>query len=216
MPTSRGPSASSSAARFTSPVTCLACRKASSPRPTRAGWLGRQDPTLSATCNAGNSPRCRSASIWAAEFATSRNMSAHFEDVRAPPDLRRALARPNHEIERNPSDSDAYVERGAVYETAGDWERALLDYGRAIEIDPANIEARFSRGYARLMLSDWEAAAADFSTVSAAEPERHHVIYLRAHCYDSWAKPDFAIADFTKVLQMVPEHVHALLGRASV
>jgi len=66
-------------------------------------------------------------------------MSAHFEDARASPDLRRALARPNHEIERDPNDSDAFVERGAVYESAGNWERALLDYTRAIEVDPANV-----------------------------------------------------------------------------
>ena len=71
------------------------------------------------------------------------------------PALACALAGPNHAIERDPSDADAYVERAQAYDTVGDWARALRDYSRAIELDAHRLDACFGRGYASLMLRDW-------------------------------------------------------------
>ncbi len=143
-------------------------------------------------------------------------MAAHYEISRDIPDLAYALARPNHAIERNPSDADAYVARGAAYEGGGDFKRALVDYARAIELDKDHIDAHFARGYASLMLRDWFTATADFSKVVAAQPERFHAYYLRAHAYDLWGKRHLALADFSRSIVLAPDHAHALLGRASV
>src|SRR6266545_4099467 len=99
----------------------------------------------------------------------SATMTAHYESPRAMPALACTLARPNHAIERDPSDADAYFSRAQAYEQSGDHQRALIDYARAIELDRAHIEAYFGRGYSSLMLRDWFCAVDDFSKVIAAQ-----------------------------------------------
>ena len=65
-------------------------------------------------------------------------MAAHCQTPKVDPPAR-AIAGPNHDIERNPGDAEAYFERAEVYAEAGDYHRARRDYTRAIELDADHI-----------------------------------------------------------------------------
>jgi serine/threonine protein kinase/tetratricopeptide (TPR) repeat protein len=55
--------------------------------------------------------------------------------------LDEALAFYTDLIDSNPRHSQAYLERGALYERTGKWKQAIDDYKKAIEYDPENVEA---------------------------------------------------------------------------
>src|SRR6185503_6948287 len=66
--------------------------------------------------------------------------------------------------------AEAHLNRGRVYQAAGDAARALAEYDRVIALDPANFFAHNNRGVLHLDAKRFEAALADLTRAIELAP----------------------------------------------
>jgi lipoprotein NlpI len=66
-------------------------------------------------------------------------------------------------IRLDPKYVEAFVNRGFVYATKGDYDRAILDFDKAIELKPNFAEAFLNRGIAKLRSGDPASGNADIA-----------------------------------------------------
>ena len=69
-----------------------------------------------------------------------------------------SLADFNKAIEINPSDADAYYNRGIAYGHKGQHDKAISDYNKALEIDPKFADAYNNRGISYFFKKEYEKA----------------------------------------------------------
>ena len=92
---------------------------------------------------------------------------------------------------------EALVQRGVLYEQAGNREAAIKDYTEAIKLDPSNAVAFFNRGNAYDQLGDHDRAIADYTEAIKLDPNDADVYNNRGQAYDNKGEFDLAIADYT-------------------
>src|ERR671936_240700 len=86
----------------------------------------------------------------------------------SPPEIsaiRARIAVCNHAIESDPANARAFVKRGEIYETDGDFARAAADFPRALELAPPDVDARYNGGGAYRELGDHARPLADLTAV---------------------------------------------------
>ncbi|MEO8504048.1 MAG: tetratricopeptide repeat protein [Acidobacteriota bacterium] len=74
-------------------------------------------------------------------------------------------------LEREPSNSEAALERGILHQRAGRLARARDDYSRAIEWSPPYVEPHFNRAQVWAALGDADRARLDYERVLTLDPE---------------------------------------------
>ncbi len=69
----------------------------------------------------------------------------------------------SEEIEANPTEVQAYLDRGSAYSLLCEWDRALADYDKVLELEPGNSYAHSNRGYVFFNRGEWSLAIEAFS-----------------------------------------------------
>ncbi|MEM6613473.1 MAG: tetratricopeptide repeat protein, partial [Cyanobacteria bacterium P01_C01_bin.72] len=65
-------------------------------------------------------------------------------------------------IKIQPDYTDAYINRGLIYATLGEYEKAIVDYDQAIQLQPDYANAYYNRGNTYKKLEDKQAAIRDY------------------------------------------------------
>ena len=108
---------------------------------------------------------------------------------------------------------EALVQRGVLYEQAGNKEAAIKDYSEAIKLDPSNAIAFFNRGNAYDQSGDYDKAIADYSEAIKLEPNDADAYNNRGQAYDNKGEFDLAIADYTAAIRIDKEDSRAYYNR---
>ncbi|GIV34705.1 MAG: hypothetical protein KatS3mg031_2240 [Chitinophagales bacterium] len=78
-------------------------------------------------------------------------------------DIQGALSDLSRIIQDNPSNEEAWYERGRIYSEQKKYLQAVQDYTRVIELNPRHHKAFYLRGYAKYMMGNWQGAISDFN-----------------------------------------------------
>jgi hypothetical protein len=120
----------------------------------------------------------------------------------------------NKAIEINPSDADAYYNRGVVYHGEGQYDQAISDYTKAIEIDPRYANAYNNRGLAYGKGKEqYDKAISDFSKAVEINPRHAEAYNNRGFTYYIKGQHDKAISDYSKALEINPTDGMAYVNR---
>ena len=109
-------------------------------------------------------------------------------------------------VELNPTDADAYNDRGYLYRVIGEYSLAIDDLTKAVELNPNHSLAYSNRGIARLRLTDFREAESD---LRVAERGGINVINMFNHTYGN-------ITNFQNNTGiMLPENIVGMLTSTS-
>ncbi len=73
-------------------------------------------------------------------------------------------------IDKNPSYTAAFNNRGIAYDDKGDYDTAIRDYTKTIELDPNYTAAFYNRGIAYKNKGDYDAAIRDYTKAIELDP----------------------------------------------
>jgi endogenous inhibitor of DNA gyrase (YacG/DUF329 family) len=105
-------------------------------------------------------------------------------------------------IELNPSNADAYYERGDAYDELGEYEKAIADYNTAIELDPNHALAYYNRGCAYGEMGEYGKAIADYNKAIELDPNDAHAHYNRGVAYREKGEAPKAVSDMEKCIRL--------------
>jgi len=109
--------------------------------------------------------------------------------------------------------SDAYFNRGWLYDYKGDLPLAEKDYSRAIELDKKNKDAYYNRGLLYTKMKKYQEAIKDFSEVLKLDPNAMDALCNRGSAQLQMGRIDPALADFDAGLKIKPEDPDLLYNR---
>lgn len=98
--------------------------------------------------------------------------------------------------------SDAYVNRGYLYDASGEHEWAIVDYTKAIELIPHKVEAYINRGASYSDIGDYPEAIVDLSKAIEIDPNYALAYRSRGKNYGKLRDYMRAIDDFTKAIEL--------------
>ena len=113
-----------------------------------------------------------------------------------------------------PKDSNAYFDRGYVYELMEDYHTAIEDYSLQITIDSNHVDSYFLRGIVYNRIGKYEDAFKDYSKVLSLEDGNADAHYFRGIIQENKGDLESAINDYSDAILVNPEHVEALAHRA--
>jgi tetratricopeptide (TPR) repeat protein len=116
-------------------------------------------------------------------------------------------------IEINPSDADAYYNRGVAYGHKGQYDEAISDYTKAIEMNSRHADAYYNRGTAYGHKGQHDKAISDFTKAIEINPRYAEAYYKRGYSYGEKGQFDQAIADYSKAIEIGPGHAEAYNNR---
>jgi tetratricopeptide (TPR) repeat protein len=119
-----------------------------------------------------------------------------------------------------PSNSEAYFDRGLLHQRANRHAAALADYDAALRWSPPYWEPHFNRGQVLLALGDRDAALRDYARVLVLNPGHVHS-RAHAHCLRGLAAlevKDFVSAEqsFSLAIEADPDLADAWANRATI
>lgn len=117
-------------------------------------------------------------------------------------------------IKRDPSHSEAYSYRGAVYGFIGDYDRAVEDYNEAIELDPEVSFFYSSRGRAYIHKGEYSRAMSDLDKSISLDSGNVEAYIARGHVYTENGEFAKAAEDFHKAVDLDPDFVADYLNSA--
>ncbi len=123
-------------------------------------------------------------------------------------DFRKAIVCYTRAIEFDPQTADAYVNRGAAYESMDDLNRALQDFNTALGLEPKS-EAYNNRGNVYFMKRDYDRAIQDYSKALELGPDNAGAHLYRGHALKNVGLYDHAIRDYSEVLILDPDNADA-------
>ena len=117
-------------------------------------------------------------------------------------------------IEINPSDADAYYNRGVAYGHKGQHDKAISDYSKAIEINPRHAFAYYNRGliYGKHK-GQHEQAISDFTKAIEIDSRHADAYYNRGTAYGHKGQHDKAISDYSRAIGINPRYAEAYYKR---
>jgi tetratricopeptide (TPR) repeat protein len=119
-----------------------------------------------------------------------------------------------------PSNSDAYFDRGRLHQRNGDHAAAVRDYGAALHWSPPYWQPHFNRAQAQAALGLYEAALGDYARVDVLDPGHVHS-RAHAHCLrglSAMEARDSATAEqeFSLAIEADPDLSDAWANRATI
>ncbi len=145
-------------------------------------------------------------SLWTDSLAKYPVARAYFnlgsEYLLAKKDPTRALTLFSSAIEANPKLSVAWLNRGIIYATQGDYPQSIANYNEAERLSPRNPDVYLNRGNTYSAIGMPARAVKDYTTaleIRAAYPEAW---FNRGNVYLATGQWNRAIADFTKALTL--------------
>ena len=123
-------------------------------------------------------------------------------------DYRKAIVCYTKAIELSSQTANAYVNRGAAYESMGDLNLALQDFNTALALEPKS-EAYNNRGNVYLKKRDYDRAVQDYKKTLELEPDNAGTHIYRGHAFKNMALYDRAIRDYNEALVLNPGNADA-------
>ncbi|MCL2442427.1 MAG: hypothetical protein FWD13_03065 [Treponema sp.] len=118
------------------------------------------------------------------------------------------LAAITYEIERNPLDGVAYLQRASILLDRGrtdDLNRVIDDCNTALRIDDNLQEAYYIRGMAAALKNDFEQAISDLTTIrTIREYQTIGILYMLGKAYYEYGSINQAIEMFENVMKIDP------------
>ena len=130
-------------------------------------------------------------------------------------DYEMAIAYYTRAIELSSQTAEAYVNRGAAYESMGNLDLALQDFNTALALEPKS-EAYNNRANVYFRKRDYQRAIQDYS--KALELERGNVgaFIYRGHAFKNMELYDHAIQDYSEALVLDPGNADAYTSIGSI
>lgn len=123
----------------------------------------------------------------------------------------RAISYCNKAIEINPSNAEAYYNRGRAYGRKHQYDKAISNYNQALGINPSYAEAFYNRGRSYHRKHKYDKAISDFNRAIEINP-RDWVFMFYTHrgvTYKEKGQYDKAISDFNMAIDINPMYFMA-------
>src|SRR5262245_43359831 len=127
-----------------------------------------------------------------------------------------AMALITEVIKSNPTDAEAYMNRGSLQTSLGEVELAISDFTTAIRLDPNLAPAWYNRGTTLAHVGRYESVIADFTEAIRLQPD-----FPLAYCNRGLAKTelgryDEALADYAKAIEQDPNSTNCYFSRGTL
>lgn len=109
-----------------------------------------------------------------------------------------AIADYTRAINLDPTDGNAYLQRGLAYENTGRYQKALEDYSKAIQLRPDDPEMYMIRGMLFDIMNRPDSAVIDYTSAIRKDPGFAKAYYYRGLDLEKAGQLEAAIADFRK------------------
>ena len=120
------------------------------------------------------------------------------------------------EIEVDPKNAEAYIERGYIYMKRGDWPEALADFNKVIELNPDIAEVYVDRGDLFIKKKENDKALKDFSKAIDLDSSYIQAYKNRASLYENNKEYDKALSDYNKAIELKPKEYFGYYDRGSM
>ena len=117
-------------------------------------------------------------------------------------------------LELNPRDVDAYNNRGAAYESNGDFNLAIQDFNMAKRLKPDYAIVYYNCGVVYGKKGMLDIAIQNYSTAIKLNPDYAEAYSNRANVYSRQRKFDQAMADYKVAIQLIPDLAEIYYSRA--
>ncbi|MGI9515736.1 MAG: tetratricopeptide repeat protein [Pirellulaceae bacterium] len=117
-------------------------------------------------------------------------------------------------IEHDPDHWKAWMNRGALQASQGQFQKALEDFGRVEALKPDHVDAVFNRAEMHVQLGDFASALADYDRVLQTNPDDWPAVNGRAGCLLNLDRADEAIAEYDRLVSKQPNSAWALANRS--
>ncbi len=124
-----------------------------------------------------------------------------------------ALASYDRAIEIDPTNADAYCNRGIVLIDLRQWDTAFASLNRAIELNPNHAEAHCNHGQLLAIVMRTEAAIASFDRAIALKPDYAEAFRNRGDALVDLKQYVAAIASYDQAILLEPEFPYLRGGR---
>ncbi|WP_372364628.1 tetratricopeptide repeat protein [Candidatus Uabimicrobium sp. HlEnr_7] len=112
----------------------------------------------------------------------------------------------DRQIQRNPSDIEAYNNRGLLYSENKEYQKALEDFNRALTINSNYSDCYNNRGLLFLEQGKYSKALADFNKALQLNNRDYNAYNNRGLLYREQNLYSKALADFDKALEIAPDN----------
>jgi tetratricopeptide (TPR) repeat protein len=119
-------------------------------------------------------------------------------------------------INLDPTNIQAYYQRGLVWIELGILSCAYDDFTAVLHLDPDNYDAYYQRGSIQLGYGQYKSAIWDFNRAINIDDKRPEAYCGRGEARAAYGKPKLALQDFSQVIALTPGYYPAYLGRAEV
>ena len=114
----------------------------------------------------------------------------------------RTMADYNKLIALDPTNAEAYYERGDFHYELDEHDKAIADYSRAIDLNLGHALAYFSRACAYGEIGEYDKAIADYSKAIELDPSDAQAYYNRGLDYQNKGEVSYALSDLEKAIEL--------------
>ncbi len=121
-------------------------------------------------------------------------------------DLRQAISQYTAALELDPTDAEAYYQRGSLYYKQADYDKAIADFSNAIEHGYVPLSyPYYDRARANYEVGDYKATVRDYTRSLELDPDCENQCYLdyynRGRAQHQLGEYKAAIGDYTRALE---------------
>jgi tetratricopeptide (TPR) repeat protein len=131
-------------------------------------------------------------------------------------DIKESFYHFNEAIRLKPDYSEAYNDRGSVYDKLEQYQPAIEDFSKAITFRENYADALYNRALVYNKLGQYHLAIEDFSKAVNLEEDNADSFYDRGVLYTNLGQYQQAIEDFNRVIRLNPAYFKAYNNMAGV
>jgi tetratricopeptide (TPR) repeat protein len=131
------------------------------------------------------------------------------------PSEENAISNLTFTIEINPTNREAYYNRGVAYSGTGDYITATADFSEAIRLGRKTPETYVARGVAYGQAKEYDRSIADFNEAIRIDPHDGKAFHGRGVTRFKLGQVDGAITDFTQAIQLGETNAQCYCRRAN-
>lgn len=120
----------------------------------------------------------------------------------------------NRAINLFPGLTEAYNNRGFIYDKLRQHEQAIANYDEAIQLNPRYANAYNNRGMSYHALKKYPQAIEDYGKALALQPDNASIYSNRASAYFMLGRYESALEDFDKAIKLQPDYAFAYKNRS--
>ena len=106
------------------------------------------------------------------------------------------------ELQKNPNNVDALIDRGRLFTTKGEYLFALSDLKKAVQLEPRNAFAHIRKGICENALGNYDIAIKEMNRGIELAPNNYRGYLDRGRVYQNQKKLNLAIKDYEKAIKL--------------